>query len=180
MSESVNESGKPGEISLTEKTIEAIIVRLIPTSQYFEVRFDGLENKFDYKFEVLNDKFDQLAKSHENLKLDMDNRFGKVDDQFKEIRGDMDKRFDEIRGDMDKRFEQVDKRFEQVDKRFEQVDKRFEQVDAKLDKIIERIDRRIDEGLRENRAQSFRLFSFAMTFSAISMIGMLGRLFNFF
>jgi hypothetical protein len=170
MSDTVNESRKPGEISISEKTIEAIIVRLIPTSQYFEVRFDGLEQKFDYKFEVLNDKFDQLAKSHESLKLDMDKR-------FQEVRGDMDKRFQEVRDDMDKRFQEVR---DDMDKRFEQVDKRFEQVDAKLDKIIERIDRRIDEGLRENRAQSFRLFSFAMTFSAISMVGMLGRLFNLF
>jgi len=67
MSDTVNEAGKPGEIGISEKTIEAIIVRLIPTSQYFEVRFDGLEQKFDYKF-------DHLTSSHESLKLDMDKR----------------------------------------------------------------------------------------------------------
>ncbi len=151
MGEDDKSSEKKSEISINEKTIEILIARLIPTSQYFEVRFDNLEQKFDYKFEGLNDKFeglndkfDQLSKSQENLKHDMD------------------------------------KRFEQVDKRFEQMDKRFEQVDVKLDKIIERIDRRIDEGLRENRGQTFRLFSFAMTFSAISMVGMLGKLFHLF
>ena len=115
---------------LNEKTIEALIVRLIPKSQYFEARFDGLEEKLDYKFEVLTDMFDSLSKSHEELKADMD--------------------------------------------------KRFEQMDAKIDKLIERIDIRIDQGLRENLTHSFRLFSFAMTFSAISMIGMLGRIFNVF
>ena len=137
MSEDDKNSEKKPEISINEKTIEVLIARLIPTSQYFEVRFDNLEQKFDYKFEGLNDKFeglndkfDQLSKSQDNLKND--------------------------------------------------IDKRFEQVDVKLDKIIERIDRRIDEGLRENRGQTFRLFSFAMTFSAISMVGMLGKLFHLF
>ena len=148
MSEVSNQNPDPKNFVINEKTIEALIVRLIPTSQYFEARFDGLEEKFDYKFEVLTDKFDSLAKSHEELKADMD------------------KRFDTMQADMDKRFEQVDKR--------------FEQMDAKIDKLIERIDIRIDQGLRENRTHSFRLFSFAMTFSAISMIGMLGRIFNVF
>jgi hypothetical protein len=60
------------------------------------------------------------------------------------------------------------------------MDKRFERVDEKLDKIIERIDRRIDEGLRENRAQSMRMFTFAMTFSAISMIGLVGKMLGLF
>ncbi len=96
---------------INEKTIEALIVRFIPTSQYFEKLFDHLEDKLVYKFEVLNEKMDQ----------------------------------------------------------------RFQQVDAKLDKIIESIDKRIDEGPRENRSQSFRLFTFAMTFSTISMVGMPGR-----
>ena len=155
MSEVSSQNPDPKNFVINEKTIEALIVRLIPTSQYFEARFDGLEEKFDYKFEVLTDKFDSLSKSHEELKADMD------------------KRFDAMKADMDKRFEQVDKRFEQIDRR-------FEQMDTKLDKLIERIDVRIDQGLRENRTHSFRLFSFAMTFAAISMIGMLGRIFNVF
>jgi hypothetical protein len=54
------------------------------------------------------------------------------------------------------------------------------QVEDKLDKLIERIDRRIDEGLRENRSQMVRLFTFAMTFSAISMIGLIGKMLKLF
>jgi len=60
------------------------------------------------------------------------------------------------------------------------MDKRFQQVDDKLDKILDRIDRRIDEGLRENRAQSMRMFTFAMMFSAISMIGLVGKMMKLF
>ena len=79
----------------------------------------------------------------------------------------MDERFIAMQSDMDKRFEQVDGRFTSLKA---DMDKRFQQVDDKLDNILDRIDRRIDEGLRENRAQSMRLFTFAMMFSAISMI----------
>jgi len=155
MSEDDKNTEKKSEISINEKTIEILISRLIPTSQYFEVRFDTLEQKFDYKFEGLNDKFeglndkfDQLSRSQENLKTDMDKRFEQVSRSQENLKTDMDKR--------------------------------FEQVDLKLDKILDRIDRRIDEGLRETRGQTFRLFTFAMTFSAISMVGMLGKLFNLF
>ena len=155
MSEDDKNTEKKSEISINEKTIEVLIARLIPTSQYFEVRFDNLEQKFDYKFEGLNDKFeglndkfDQLSRSQENLKTDMDKRFEQVSRSQENLKTDMDKR--------------------------------FEQVDLKLDKILDRIDRRIDEGLRETRGQTFRLFTFAMTFSAISMVGMLGKLFNLF
>ncbi len=60
------------------------------------------------------------------------------------------------------------------------MDRRFQQIDDKLDKILERIDRRIDEGLRENRSQMMRMFTFAMTFSAISMIGLVGKMLKLF
>ncbi len=63
MSEVHNSSEKSGDMVINEKTIEALIVRFIPTSQYFEKRFDHLEGKLDYKFEVLNDKFKHLEAS---------------------------------------------------------------------------------------------------------------------
>jgi hypothetical protein len=60
------------------------------------------------------------------------------------------------------------------------VDKRFLEIDQKLDKILERIDTRIDAGLRENRTMIIRMFTFAMTFSAISMVGLLAKLMGLF
>jgi Tfp pilus assembly protein PilN len=125
---------------INEKTMEVLVAKFIPTSQYFERSFDLLQSQIG------------------------DLRDGQKD----------------LKQEMDRRFEQVDKRFEQVDKRFEQVDKRFEQIDVKLDTIIERLDIKVDAGLRENRAMSFRLFSFAMVFSAISMAGLLGKLTGLF
>ena len=146
---------EPASLLLDKKTVDVLVANIIPTSKYFELRFDHMQEQID------------------GIKADIGS-----------LRADMDKRFDSMRTDMDKRFDSMrtdmDKRFEQVDKRFEQVDKRFEQVDIKLDKIIERIDIRIDQGLRENRSQALRLFTFAMTFSAISMAGLLGKLLNVF
>ena len=127
-------------LTLDQKTVEVLVAHIIPTSKYFESRFDNLQ----YQVSEIKDDIKNL----------------------------------ETR--MNQRFEQVDKRFEQVDKRFEQVDKRFGQMDAKLDKLIERIDRRTDEGLRENRVQMMRMFTFAMIFSAISMVGLMGKLLNLF
>jgi len=105
----------------------------------------------------------------------------------KELKNEIDQRTEslregqkELKAEMDRRFEQVDKRFEQVDKRFEQIDRRFEQIDVKLDKILDRVDTKIDAGLRENRAISIRLFTFAMLFAAISMVGLLAKMTGLF
>jgi len=152
------------------------------------IRLDDLvERRFERSDEILK-----------GFKSDVDKRLEQFDGRFSSLQTDMDKRIEksdqnlnDFRIVVDKRFEQVDKRFEKsdqnlndfrivVDKRFEQVDKHFQQVEDKLDKILERIDRRIDEGLRENRVQSMRMFTFAMTFSAISMIGLVGKMMKLF
>ena len=150
-----------------------------------------LEDQVERRFE----RSDEILKG---FKSDVDKRFEQSDEILKGFKSDVDKRFEQsgeilkgFKSDIDKRLEQVDKRFEQVDGRFsslkadmdkrsEQVDKRFQQVDDKLDKILDRIDRRIDEGLRENRVLSMRMFTFAMTFSAISMIGLVGKMMKLF
>ena len=61
------------------------MAHIIPTSKYFETRFDHMQSQID------------------GLK-----------DDLKDFRGDVDKRFDTIKSDMDQRFGQVDRRFEQV------------------------------------------------------------------
>ena len=126
MTEERPNSAPPHELTLDPKTIDVLIANIIPTSKYFESRFDNLQYQVN-----------EIKEDIKNLEVRMD-------------------------------------------KRFEQVDKRFEQMDSKLDKIIERIDRRIDEGLRENRSQMMRMFTFAMTFSAISMIGLIGKMLQLF
>ena len=145
-----NENG----VVINEKSMEVLIAKFIPTSQYFEARFDHMQYQID-----------ELKDGVKNLRLDMNVKFEQVDKRFEQV---------------DKRFEQIDTRFEQVDKRFEQVDKRLEQINDKLDRLLERIDVKIDRGLAENRSATFKLFSFAMIFSAISMAGLLGKFANLF
>jgi DNA anti-recombination protein RmuC len=143
-----DDSNMPQEIKLDQKTIEVLVASIIPTSKYFESRFDHLQYQVD-----------ELKAGQKNL-LDV-----------------MERRFTTMQSDNDKRFSDIDNRFISLQNT---MDKRFEQINDKLDKIIDRIDRRIDNGLRENRAQSMRLFTFAMTFSAISMIGLVGKMLQLF
>ena len=157
------------QIIISEKNLEIFVTKFIPTSQYFERSFQTLqlqiddlkEGQKDLKLE-LERRSDSLIEGQRNLKEDVERQIESVRDGQKELKADMDKRFG------------------QVDKRFEQVDKRFEQINEKLDKILERVDVKIDAGLRENRAISIRLFTFAMLFSAISMAGFLAKMMGLF
>jgi nitrate/nitrite-specific signal transduction histidine kinase len=100
MSEEKKEEG----LTLDKKTMDVLVANIIPTSKYFEIRFDHMQEQID------------------DLKVDL-----------KDFRGDVDKRFDNIKTDMDKRFEQVDRRFEQVDKRFEQIIASIDRLGDKLE-----------------------------------------------
>ncbi len=133
----------------------------IKLSQDFQALIAGFfpnTKYFDSRFDLLQIQIDESRRNQEQIK-----------DQLKDFKGDIDKRF-----------EQVDKRFEQVDKRFEQVDHRFQRLEDKIDNLIERIDVKVDGGLKENRNLTVRLFTFALSFSLVAVIGMFGKLFGLF
>ena len=98
------EQGTEESLTLDKKTIDVLVAHIIPTSKYFEARFDHMQDQID------------------GLKGDL-----------RDFRGDVDRRFDSMKEQVDKRFEQVDKRFEQVDKRFEQVIASIDRLGDKLD-----------------------------------------------
>ena len=106
----MTDTNTPTEESLTldKRTMEVLVANIIPTSKYFEVRFDHMQRQV-----------------------------GNIKDDIKDFRGDVGKRFDEVKTDMDKRFDEVktdmNNRFEQVDKRFEQVISSIERLGDKLD-----------------------------------------------
>ena len=106
----MTDTNTPTEESLTldKRTMEVLVANIIPTSKYFEVRFDHIQRQV-----------------------------GNIKDDIKDFRGDVGKRFDEVKTDMDKRFDEVktdmNNRFEQVDKRFEQVISSIERLGDKLD-----------------------------------------------
>jgi phage shock protein A len=201
---SVKQPEESASVALT-KGMEMMIAGFIPNTRYFDSRFDLLQVQVDLlqkgqsevKSQIIRledqveRRFERSDEILKGFKSDVDKRFEQSGEILKGFKSDVDKRFEQsgeilkgLKSDIDKRFEQVDGRFSSLkadmDKRSEQVDKRFQQVDDKLDKILDRIDRRIDEGLRENRAQSMRMFTFAMTFSAISMIGLVGKMMKLF
>jgi chromosome segregation ATPase len=139
-----------------------IVSKLTSNTNYFESRFDILQNNYQ---EVRRSQ-DSFKEQLRDLKIDMDRRFNEthsnmierftiVNSRIDDTRSDMlerfaivDRRIDDTRSDMLERFKQVDKRFEQVDKRFEQVDKRFEQVDKRfeqVDKRFEQVDKRFEQ-----------------------------------
>ena len=118
------------------------MANIIPTSKYFEVRFDHMQGQVD------------------DIKSDIKDFRGDVDKRFDEVKTDMDKRFDEVKTDMNKRFEQVDKRFEQVDKRFEQVISSIERLGDKLDYRDEK-----------QRGFTLRLFTIAIGISILGALG---------
>lgn len=148
------QNNNPTEITLNEKGMEVLVAKFIPTSQYFE-----------RSFEMLQRQIDGLRDGQKDLKDDIGRRFVQMENRFEQV----DRQINDLRDGQKDLKNDMDKRFGVVDKRFEQVDKRFDQVNVKLDTIIERLDVKIDAGLRENRAMSIRVFSFAMVFSAISM-----------
>ena len=152
------QNDKEIEVTLNEKSLEILVTKFIPTSQYFE-----------RSFEMLQRQMDGFREGQRDLKADIDKRFEQVDKRFEQV---------------DKRFEQVDKRFEQVNQGQKEIrqemDMRFNQVNTKLDQIMERVDVKIDAGLREGRSLTVKLFSFAMIFSAISMAGFLAKMAGLF
>ena len=91
-------------LTLDKKTIEVMVAHVIPTSKYFEARFDHMQDQMD-----------------------------RMNSDIKDFRGDVDKKFDAVKSDMDQRFSRVDKRFEQVDKRFEQIIASIDRLGDKLD-----------------------------------------------
>jgi ElaB/YqjD/DUF883 family membrane-anchored ribosome-binding protein len=149
MSEEKSEEG----LTLDKRTMDVLVANIIPTSKYFEVRFDHMQDQID------------------GLRGDLKDFRSDVDKRFDSVKSDMDSRFDAIKLDMDRRFDSVksdmDKRFEQVDKRFEQVDKRFEQVIASIDRLGDKLEHR-DE---KQRAFTLRMFTIAISISILGVLG---------
>ena len=145
-----NEAKQQDQIKLPQD-FQALIAGFFPNTKYFDSRFD-----------LLQVQIDESRRNQEQIK-----------DQLKDFKGDTDKRFEQIKDQL--------KDFKgDTDKRFEQVDHRFQRLEDKIDNLIERIDVKVDGGLKENRNLTVRLFTFALSFSLVAVIGMFGKLFGLF
>jgi len=156
------------------------VSNMVPSTIFFEARFEVLRNNY----EIVRQAQDSFSEQLRDLKRDIDSRFNQTHVNMSERFIAVDKRFEQV--DMrfeqvDKRFEQVDKRFDQVDKRFEQVDKRFEQIDMRLLQIITSIEKLGDKiDLKDERQRKFtlKMFSIAMSFTGLSILGILIKVLN--
>jgi nitrate/nitrite-specific signal transduction histidine kinase len=153
MSEEKSEEG----LTLDKRTMDVLVANIIPTSKYFEVRFDHMQDQIDGLRGDLKDFRSDVDKRFDSVKSEMVNRFDA-------IKLDMNKRFDAIKSDMDRRFDAVKL---DMDKRFEQVDKRFEQVIASIDRLGDKLEHR-DE---KQRAFTLRMFTIAISISILGVLG---------
>lgn len=134
-----------GGIKVNKQTIDLLVANVIPTTKYFETRFDHMQYQIDRIDKDLNLFKNDVDRRLDDLKVDMKNRFELVDRQFDE----------------------VNRQLEQVDKRFEQVDKRFEQIIASIDKLADKLDHR-DE---KQRGFTLRMFTISITISIFGVLG---------
>ena len=129
-------------LTLDKRTMEVLVANIIPTSKYFEVRFDHMQGQID-----------DIKGDIKDFRGDVDQRFQKVDSRFDEVKTEMDRRFEAAKVDMDKRFEQVDKR--------------FEQIISSIDRLGDKLDYR-DE---KQRGFTLRLFTIAIGISILGALG---------
>ena len=152
---------KQGHLPINQETLDILVANIIPTSKYFEARFDHMQDRIDKVQTDLRDFRKDVDSKFSEIKTDINQRFQQVDQRFEQV---------------DKRFEQVDQRFEQVDKRFEQVDKRFEQVIASINKLTDRLEQR-DENQRNF---TLRMFTISITISILGVTGAFMKILGLF
>ncbi|KPA09485.1 hypothetical protein MHK_010317 [Candidatus Magnetomorum sp. HK-1] len=175
------------QIRSPESPETQMFISMMSNTHYFDKRFEKMQSQVDNIHEnqvITQSKLDKLSANQDLMQTQMDN----FREQLRDYKYDMDRRFNENRNDMldrfsqvDKRFEQVDKRFEQVDKRFDQMDQRFVQIDKRLEQIIFSIEKNSEKmDYRDERQRTFtlRMFIIAISFSSLSFVGILLKVFN--
>ena len=104
MSEDETKREEEPSLTLNKETMDVLVANIIPTSKYFEVRFDHMQQQ-------INDVRGDLK----DFRQDVDKRFEQVDKRFEQV---------------DKRFEQVDQRFQHLE---DKIDRLIERIDVKVD-----------------------------------------------
>ena len=123
------------------------INRQKPQISELATRIERLEENQKYNnLQVVTERIDWLIERQNNDHDTFNKKFEKIDENFKEVRGEIkrldekidnrfeksDEKINNLRQDMVIGFEKIDKRFEKIDKRFEKIDNRFEKTDEKI------------------------------------------------
>ncbi|MCD6527769.1 MAG: hypothetical protein J7K75_12340 [Desulfuromonas sp.] len=162
------------KLPINKETLDIIVANIIPSSKYFETRFDYLEHRvirIEEEVKVFRTDMDRRL---DGMNRDADRRFDEMKEDTANRFEQVDRRLDEMKEDNYRRFEQVDKRFEQVDKRFEQVDKRFEQMIQSIDRLSDNLQDRD----KDQRGFTMRMFSISIVISFVGVLGVALKLFG--
>jgi DNA anti-recombination protein RmuC len=109
-----------------------------------EKRFEGEMRRMDAALseEKKNrEKFEtRIEKTMNDLRVEMNVRFDKIDARFEKMENNIDARFEKMENNMDARFEKaeknVDARFEKVEKN---IDERFDKADSRMSRLEDRL-----------------------------------------
>jgi chromosome segregation ATPase len=93
MSEEKKEEG----LTLDKRTMDVLVANIIPTSKYFEVRFDHMQEQID-----------DLKVDLKDFRSDVDKRFEQVDKRFEQV----DRRFEQIIASIDRLGDKLEHRDE--------------------------------------------------------------------
>jgi len=77
--------------------------------------------------------FDMLHEGQKNLRIDIGKDIANTNQRIEDLRGDIDWRFGEMREDMDKRFGDIDKRFGEMNERITGLGARIDMTNTKMD-----------------------------------------------
>lgn len=81
MTEEKNEEG----LTIDKRTLDVLVANIIPTSKYFEVRFDHMQEQID-----------GLKSDLRDFRGDVDKRFEQVDKRFEQVIASIDKLGDKL------------------------------------------------------------------------------------
>lgn len=72
-------------LTLDKKTMDVLVANIIPTSKYFEIRFDHMQ-----------DQIDGLKSDLKDFRGDVDKRFEQVDGRFEQVVASIDRLADKL------------------------------------------------------------------------------------
>ncbi len=84
-------------VSVSQKELNFLVTNIIPTSKYFELRFDNMQ-----------DQIVDLKEGQKEIRQEMDKRFEQVNEGQKELRQEMNKRFEQVSVKLDQIMDRVD------------------------------------------------------------------------
>ena len=168
-------------LPINQATLDIIVANVIPSSKYFEARFDHLEHRVIRIEDGMKDFRSDMDNRFKEMRLETNGRFDdmkrETNERFDDMKRETNERFDDIKRETKERFSEMKR---DTDKRFEQVDKRFEQVDMRLGQIVSSIDRLSDNlDKRDNvqRAFTLKMFSISIMISFVGVLGVALKLF---